>query len=74
MISFLHTTETPVIVLQGIEMHMSSGVEKVFVEMKTFLFILTGFYEVVKYIHRLGCYLTTSLVSMPLNFSVARRG
>ncbi|KAG6776582.1 hypothetical protein POTOM_020100 [Populus tomentosa] len=28
-ISFLHVTETPVIVLQGIEMHMSSGVEKV---------------------------------------------
>jgi hypothetical protein len=53
---------------------MSSGFEKVFVEMKTFLFILTGFYEVIKYIHRLGWYLTTSLVSMPLNFSVARRG
>ncbi|CAK7346187.1 unnamed protein product [Dovyalis caffra] len=26
--SFLHATETPVTVLQGIEMHMSSGVEK----------------------------------------------
>ena len=38
VIRFLHNTETLVNVLQGIEMHMSSGFEKVIVEMKMSLF------------------------------------
>jgi hypothetical protein len=74
VIIFLHATATSITLLQGIEMHMSSGVEKVFVETKMFLFRLTGLYEVIKYFYLLGWCLTILLVLMPLNFSVARGG
>jgi hypothetical protein len=74
VIIFLHATATSITLLQGIEMHMSSGVEKVLVETKMFLFRLTGLYEVIKYFYLLGWCLTILLVLMPLNFSVARGG
>jgi hypothetical protein len=74
VIIFLHATATSITLLQGIEMHMSSGVEKVFVETKMFLFRLTGLYEMIKYFYLLGWCLTILLVLMPLNFSVARGG